>query len=318
MRTLLLVSLFLTSQVLLAQRYGPEIKDHPGWGQVVCDYGNFLSYRQEGRLEDELKAYRRRTGNAIVVITLSTLPYSIKETSIQYFNKWGIGSWSKNNGVLLLVSRYPRRVRITTGSGIDDILTDYKCQHIIDETIVPSFKAGDFYTGLADGVNEIEIILGNREQYTRQNPAPVTTAPQAQTLPPQQVINYGSNTIDTSGPNDKIARWIFWSLIAIVVAIVWRIRYLKSLPLENTYSSSGYTTESPENTSKNPTGEKSNPILIFLIGVVMALFFVIKFVLMLPLFICGFFGKGGGSSGSGSGASYGGGRTSGGGASGSW
>ena len=167
-------------------------------------------------------------------------------------------------------------------------------------------------------MSEIETILGDREQYTQRNPAPAATAPQAQTPPPQQVINYGAQNIDNSDSNDNTARWIFWGIVAFVVAIVWRIRYLKSLPLENTYSSSGYTTESTENTSENAAAEKSNPILTFLVGIVMVLFFAIKFILMLPLMICGFFGKGGGSKGSGSGASFGGGRTSGGGASGSW
>lgn len=74
MRTLLLVFLLLTSHVLLAQRYSPEIKDIPRPARVVNDFGDFLSYRERSNLEDELIAYRKRTGNAIVIITLSSLP----------------------------------------------------------------------------------------------------------------------------------------------------------------------------------------------------------------------------------------------------
>jgi len=317
MRTFLLVSLLLTSHVLLAQRYGPEIKDMPRPARVVNDFGDFLSYSERRKLEYELISYRKRTGNAIVIITLSSLPYSIKETSVQYFNKWGIGNWLDNNGVLLLVSRYPRRVRITTGSGLDDVLTDYDCQRIIDEVIVPSFKARLFYTGLRDGVNDIEAILGDRYQRTMRKPAPVVAAPQVQTPPPQQVITYGPDNVDNSESNNNTGRWIFWGIVVFVVAIVWRIRYLKSLPLSETYSSSEYPGTSTENTSDVVKEDKPNTILTILVGIVIALFFVIKFVLMLPLMICGFSGSMFGGSSS-AGRSFGGGRTSGGGASGSW
>ncbi len=73
-----------------------------------------------------------------------------------------MGQWRqrKNNGVLILVSRNPRSVRITTGIGVENILTDYDCGRIIDETIVPAFKEGNFYAGIRGGVNDIEHILG--------------------------------------------------------------------------------------------------------------------------------------------------------------
>jgi len=289
MRTLLFVSLFLMSHVLLAQRYSSLIKDLPTPAREVNDFGDFLGYTERNNLETQLISYRKRTGNAIVIITLSSLPFSIKETSLQYFNKWGIGDWFDNNGVLLLVSRYPRRVRITTGSGIDDILTDNDCQRIIDETIVPSFKERMFYTGLKEAVDNIEAILGDRKPQTVPHPAPVTTAPQTPTQAPQQIITYGPDNIaEDSTP----LRAIIWGIILFVVVIWLRIRYLKRRPDAKTFNAEGFS-----------------------IG--WALFWVLKFAVMAPVFIFSFIAKffGGSSKG---GGSYGGGSSSGGGASGSW
>jgi uncharacterized protein len=167
MRTLLFVSFFLFSHVLLAQRYSSFIKDLPRPARVVNDFGNFLLSSEENALEKELISYRKKTGNAIVIITLSTLTdnktgttWSVEETSLQYFSKWGIGDKKKNNGVLLLISKEPRRVRITTGTGVENKLPDNECQRIVNETIVPKFKSGMIYAGLREGVNDIEVKLG--------------------------------------------------------------------------------------------------------------------------------------------------------------
>jgi uncharacterized protein len=61
--------------------------------------------------------------------------------------------------VLILLSKEPRRVRITTGSGVEHKLTDEVCGRIIDRTIVPEFKMGWYYTGLKEGVKDIESAL---------------------------------------------------------------------------------------------------------------------------------------------------------------
>lgn len=167
MRTCLFVILLFVSNVLPAQRYSSFIKDLPKPARVVNDFGNFLSSGERNSLEKELISYRKKSGNAIVIIILSTLTdhktgttWSVEETSLQYFSKWGIGDKNKNNGVLLLVSKEPRRVRITTGTGVENKLSDNECQRIIDKTIVPNFKTGMFYTGLREGVNDIEVTLG--------------------------------------------------------------------------------------------------------------------------------------------------------------
>lgn len=171
MRKLLFVVFVLLSHVMLAQRYSSFIKDLPKPARVVNDFGGFLTATQKSALEKELIAYRKKSGNAIVIITLSTLTdnktgttWSVEETALQYFAKWGIGDKIKNNGVLLLLSKEPRRIRITTGTGVENVLTDNECQRIIDETIVPNFKSGQIYAGLKEGVDDIKTTLEGNAQ----------------------------------------------------------------------------------------------------------------------------------------------------------
>ncbi|OQP50384.1 hypothetical protein A4H97_00640 [Niastella yeongjuensis] len=238
MRTLLLVSLFLVSHVLLAWQYDPEIKNKPRFAREVNDFGDLLTWGQESDLEDELDAYRKRTGNAIVIITLKTLPLSLKETSVQYYKKWGMGAWYARNKILLLVSRSPRRVRITSGRGFDNILADRDCQRIIDEKITPAFRAFDYFTGLIEGVHDIEAILGNEEKVVHA-PTPVYVTPKP---PPQQTPE---NEVDLDSPG----LWVIRGIIVFVVIIWLRLRYLKRNPppLETYSSAANPDAETEEN-----------------------------------------------------------------------
>lgn len=235
MRTLLLVSLFLISNVLLAQPYNPYIKSLPRNPQVVNDYGDFLSGSEENNLRDELVSYRKRSGNAIVIISLSSLPLSlsVEETALQYFNKWGIGDRKKNNGVLILLCKSPRQVRITTGSGIDDILTNDDCQRIIDGSIVSNFKWGRFYAGLKEGVKDIEAALGGGgiQSSRLHSGSTVQTPAQAQNQPvpeqqPQPLTQNTSSNIQKYKP-PTVGQSILGMLM--IALFVWlRVKYVRS------------------------------------------------------------------------------------------
>jgi uncharacterized protein len=169
MRSLTFLLLVFISTGCLAQKKqtpDPFIRALPQPPRAVNDFGRFLTASEKQELETELRNYHARTTNAIVIITLDSLTdpatkkeYTIEETALLYFNKWGIGDSVKNNGVLLMVSRIPRRVRITVGKGLEHILTNNICQQIIDNNLVPAFKAGRFYAGLKDAIAAIESNL---------------------------------------------------------------------------------------------------------------------------------------------------------------
>jgi uncharacterized protein len=253
MRTLLAVILFFTSNVLPAQQSRSFIKDLPNRAHVVNDFGGFLLTGDEKTLEDDLIFYRKKTGNAIVIITLSTLTdetghtWSVEDAALEYFNKWGIGDRYRNNGVLILISKDPRRVRITTGTGVEDILTDDVCQQIIDNAIVPNFKLSFYYKGLKEGIKDIKAALnggkysarvytGSAQQsgtgtqaaadnWSSDNKPPQTQAqPQAQTQQQQPVAQNVA-----AKPKISPARQALRNVVSflIIVLIIWlRVKWV--------------------------------------------------------------------------------------------
>ena len=183
MRFFLFTSLCLLSVFSFAQhqkKASPFIKDLPKSVRAVNDFGKFLSAGEKKMLEQELRDYHIRTGNAIVIITLDSLTdphtqknYTVEETALSYFNKWGIGDSVKNNGVLLLASRKPRRIRIEVGKGLESLLPNDICQTIIDEKIVPRFKKGLFFTGFKEAIQSLESSVDNppvQQAQTEQGP----------------------------------------------------------------------------------------------------------------------------------------------------
>lgn len=174
MRTLLAVMLLMASNAVMAQS-GFFIKSRPNPAHVVNDFGNFLSTSDEQTLENNLITYRKKSGKSIVIISLPTLTdntgytWTIEETALEYFNKWGIGDRIKDNGVLILLSKDPRRVRIATGKGVEHILTDDVCQQIINQAIIPKFKLNFYYSGLNEGVKDIKAALNSGRFTSRAN-----------------------------------------------------------------------------------------------------------------------------------------------------
>jgi uncharacterized protein len=137
---------------------------------AVNDFGLFLTAQERETLENELVRYQKATTNTIVIATLKELPLepgtqkksTIEKTAFQYFNAWGIGDSIKNNGVLIMLSKNDRQVRIEVGKGLEKILTNSVCAQIIAQQIVPHFKKEAYYTGLNEAIQALKKQLGNK------------------------------------------------------------------------------------------------------------------------------------------------------------
>lgn len=224
MRILFILSFCLIGITSFAQHKkiaSPFIKNLPVPHRAVNDFGKFLTAGEKQYLEKELVGYYKKTSNAIVIITLDSLTdpqtkkeYTVEETALLYFNKWGIGDSIKNNGVLLLLSRKPHRVRIEVGKGLENILTNAVCQQIVDDKLVPAFKEGLFFTGIKEAVEALENNLDN--------PPPPQTA-QAETPPaePYAPEDFKGYTSDSSG--DWALAGLFFGGTLIAMIVVYRL-----------------------------------------------------------------------------------------------
>lgn len=128
-------------------------------GRIV-DQAKLLDPARTQRLDEKLTALEQASGRQVVVVTLPDLQgYEIADYGYRLGRAWGIGAKGKNDGALLIVAPKERKVRIEVGYGLEGILTDAMSSLIINNAIVPKFKAGDFPGGIEAGVDELSALL---------------------------------------------------------------------------------------------------------------------------------------------------------------
>jgi uncharacterized protein len=131
-------------------------------GRVV-DLADLLSPQEEAALTEKLQAFEAKSSDQIVVVTIPSLDGAVLEDyANKLFRAWQLGQKQEDNGALLLVSRDDRKLRIEVGYGLEGQLTDVMSKLIIENSIVPSFRAGDYAGGIAKGADDmIAVVSGD-------------------------------------------------------------------------------------------------------------------------------------------------------------
>ena len=141
--------------------YGLDIPRLQGY---VNDYAGMISPSAKSKIEEELRAFERSDSTQIVILTIPSLEgENIEEFGIRVAEAWKIGQQGKDNGVLFIVSKQERKIRIEVGRGLEGKLTDLMAGRIIDQVIKPRFKQADFDGGFITGVSA--LIDGTRGEY---------------------------------------------------------------------------------------------------------------------------------------------------------
>ena len=138
-------------------------------GRVVDDAG-LLSVADRAALSDSLAGLEAKTTDQLVIVTLKSLQgTAIEEYGYQLGRYWHIGQKDKNNGVLLIVAKSEQKVRIDVGYGLEGTLTDALTRFIIENSILPRFKTGDFSGGIKQGAERIiQVLTGDTADIKRQ------------------------------------------------------------------------------------------------------------------------------------------------------
>ncbi|MFC1890645.1 TPM domain-containing protein, partial [Thermodesulfobacteriota bacterium] len=122
----------------------------------INDYAGLLTPRQTSSLEQTLALHERKTTNQIILLTIPSLEgEDLEGFSIRVAEAWKPGVKGKDNGVILVVARDDGRARIEVGYGLEGALTDAQSSQIMRNGIIPHFKAGDYYSGIAVGLGTI-------------------------------------------------------------------------------------------------------------------------------------------------------------------
>jgi uncharacterized protein len=126
----------------------------------VTDLTGTLTAGEQADLEQKLAAFEQRKGTQVAVLIVPRVaPETIEQYSLRVVEAWKLGREKPDDGVLLLVALEERALRIEVGYGLEGALPDAVARRIIDETITPLFRQGDFHAGIDAGVERIMRVV---------------------------------------------------------------------------------------------------------------------------------------------------------------
>lgn len=153
--------------------------DAPDRGWYVVDQTGRLNTLQINALNNKIKRISQATHNEFGIAFLQSLDgESIEDAAYHTFQKWGIGKHGLDNGVLIMVALKDHKSRIETGKGVGGEITDLQARQILDNTMRPKLRSGDFYGAFDAALNDLSGLMDSRANQK------ATPLPQ-----PQVVIN---------------------------------------------------------------------------------------------------------------------------------
>jgi len=154
MRLYLFVFLILVSSAFSQ----PEIPKLKMW---ATDLSGTLRESELRDLNNRLKAYQDSTSNQLLVLMISSLEdYPIEMLAEETATKNKIGTKKNDNGILLLIAKDDRELRIEVGYGLEGAVPDAIASSIIRNVIRPRFRDDDYYLGINDGITAIIKAIG--------------------------------------------------------------------------------------------------------------------------------------------------------------
>ena len=148
------IFLLLFFTAVLAQVEIPELSHR------VTDLTATLSGQQVAALENRLAAFEAKKGSQIAILIVpTTQPEDIAQFGIRVAEAWKIGRQNVDDGVILIIAKEDRKLRLEVGYGLEGTIPDAIAKRVIAETITPFFKKGDFAGGIDAGVIQLMQLI---------------------------------------------------------------------------------------------------------------------------------------------------------------
>ncbi|HSI43035.1 MAG TPA: YgcG family protein [Methylotenera sp.] len=152
-----------TLLVFISGSVQAELAAIPALKTRVTDLTQTLTAEQQNQLESKLANFEQQKGSQIAVLIVpTTQPEDIAQYSIRVAESWKLGREKQDDGILVLVAKDDRKMRIEVGYGLEGAIPDLIAKRIISEVMAPKFKQGDFYGGIDAAVDKL-IGLTNGE-----------------------------------------------------------------------------------------------------------------------------------------------------------
>ena len=142
----------------------------------VTDEAGLLNADDRAAIEAASETLEKTSTDQLAVVIVKSLQgYPIEDYGIGLARKWGIGQKGKDNGILLIVAPNDRKVRIEVGRRLEPFMTDTMSALIIQNSILPKFRRGDYAGGIRDAVRDIkDVVLGDADEVKRRSMGPRT------------------------------------------------------------------------------------------------------------------------------------------------
>lgn len=126
----------------------------------VTDLTGTLKPDEKAGLESRLSAFEAEKGSQIAILLVPTTePETIEQYSIRVADAWKLGRKGIDDGVLILLAKQDRTVRIEVGRGLEGVIPDAVANRIVEDVMLPFFKQGDFYGGLSEGIDSLFALI---------------------------------------------------------------------------------------------------------------------------------------------------------------
>ncbi len=189
--------LLLLFFIAIAPAFADDYVAIPPLQARVTDLTNTLLKDQATALEVSLTELQRSKGSQVVILMLpTTQPESIEQFGIRLAGAWKIGRRGVSDGVIILVAKDDRRMRIEVGYGLEGAIPDVIAKRIVSDIMAPKFKRNDFNGGLQDAVAAISAVIDKE-------PLPVPDA-----VPERTTGDFSHGSGD----------WMFWGVALMVLA----------------------------------------------------------------------------------------------------
>ncbi len=201
-----------------------EIPSTPAPEIFVHDFGNLLDPDAKANIQRMVVDEFRKTNVPIVLVTINSIADYSNHTSIEglateWFNKWGIGTQGHNSGILVILSRYDRRVRIELGAAWGQ-LWDAHCKKIIENKILPHFKKENYRLGIVEGVSALIEMSKDGPRMVPPRPSKI-----------EKFKDYKTKAVNThlTGLSSNMLNAAFWLGVILTVSAFFIPQHKKHL-----------------------------------------------------------------------------------------
>jgi len=130
----------------------------------VTDVTGTLTAGQQAELEQKLADFEARKGAQIAVLLVSTTqPEEIEQYSIRVAEAWKLGRKKVDDGALLILAKDDHKLRIENGYGLEGVLTDAASNRIIEDSMVPLLRQGQYFAAISAGVDQMMRLIDGEQ-----------------------------------------------------------------------------------------------------------------------------------------------------------